>query len=230
MGWVDKRPSVTGRSKLNRIQFRVAIAHPIYLAIRAIAVADPLVLGADDARGEVDPYLLPGEQNIIGVRKYPAIPLSLFCLLVAAVVFAGLLTAGTFPVNVIVVGVAWTACAFMLVWSLVATKVWSATFFVVTERRLLFIGGLDARKVAIVPVAEIWLTMRRSLVGRLIDYGTFVIKWSGQPPVLRKTRYIPYPEQLYLEICGRILPGELDDDDIDQTGRFYPGVYGADKR
>jgi hypothetical protein len=195
------------------------------LAIRAIAVKDPHVLAPDDARAEVDPYLLPREQTIITVRKYPASLLGLFCLLVAAVVFAGLLTAGTFPASIIVLSAAWAACAFILLWSLVAAKVWSATFFVVTDRRLLFIGGLGGRKVATMPVAEIGLTMRRSVPGRVLDYGTFVTKRSGQAPALRKCRYIPYPGQLYLEICGLMFPDKPNDNDIDPTGRFYPGIY-----
>jgi hypothetical protein len=206
-----------------------AIARLIRSPIRAMPV--PVVPAADDVRGAVDPYLLPHEQIVITVRKHPASPLRLFCLLTVAAAVAVLPTAGTLPANVIVVSIAWATCALLLLWSLVAAKIWYSTFLVATGERLLFIGGFDGGKVTVIPMAKIiHLTFQRPLIGRLIGYGAFNIKWSGQNRTSWKASYMPYPEQLYLEICGLIFPEKLNEIDIDQTGRFYPGVDKDNKR
>jgi hypothetical protein len=47
------------------------------------------------------------------------------------------------------------------------------------------------------------------LLGRLLGYGTLVIKSSGSA---EKIRLLPYPEQLYLEMYSIIAP-ENDEDD-----------------
>ena len=41
------------------------------------------------------------------------------------------------------------------------------------------------------------------------SYGTFVVKSSGPD---EKIRVLPYPEQLYLEVCDLLTPGNDEDD------------------
>jgi len=48
------------------------------------------------------------------------------------------------------------------------------------------------------------MTFQRSFLGRLFGYGTFILESAGQDQALSTVDYIPYPEQLYLEVCSLI--------------------------
>ena len=48
----------------------------------------------------------------------------------------------------------------------------------------------------------------RSLGGRLFGYGEFIIESAGQDQALRNIPFIPYPEQLYVEVCKLLFPDE----------------------
>ena len=52
------------------------------------------------------------------------------------------------------------------------------------------------------------MDLHRSLLGRLLGYGTFVIKSSGPD---EKIRFLPYPEQLYLEVYDTLAPRTGED-------------------
>jgi hypothetical protein len=62
------------------------------------------------------------------------------------------------------------------------------------------------------------MSFRRSFGGRMLGYGEFVVESAGQDQALRNIDHIPYPEQLYLLICGMIFPSSADaaDDDSRQ--------------
>lgn len=188
----------------------------------------PAALVPDDVQGIIDPHLSPQEHGVIVTRRHPASFLGPSCLLALAAAFAGLLTAGTLSVNFIAVVGAWATCVLLLLASLVAARTWSSTFLVLTERRLLLVDRRgDGKVTTVLEVRASGLIFRRSLPGRLVSYGTFVVKSNGQVVTSRKVRYIPYPEQLYLEVCGLMLPENENENenDIDQTGRFFPGIY-----
>jgi len=48
------------------------------------------------------------------------------------------------------------------------------------------------------------MSFRRDLRGQLLGYGEFVVESAGQDQALRNVNYLPYPEQLYLEVCGLV--------------------------
>jgi hypothetical protein len=50
------------------------------------------------------------------------------------------------------------------------------------------------------------LTFRRSFLGRLLGYGRFVFEGMRLGPGFRSVNFLPYPEQLYIEISGVIFP------------------------
>jgi hypothetical protein len=52
------------------------------------------------------------------------------------------------------------------------------------------------------------MTFQRSFPGRVFGYGTFVLESAGQGQALSKVDFIPYPEQLYLEVCDLLFPSK----------------------
>jgi len=57
------------------------------------------------------------------------------------------------------------------------------------------------------------MSFQRSLLGRMLGYGEFVMESAGQDQALRTVPFIPYPETLYLEVCQMIFPNKDDGDD-----------------
>ena len=59
------------------------------------------------------------------------------------------------------------------------------------------------------------MRFERSPIGRLFGFGTFIVESAGQDQALRGIDHLPYPEQLYIEVCGLIFndkdPGMSDD-------------------
>lgn len=154
----------------------------------------------------VNRYLLPRELQVITVRQHPAI---LITPLAAAV--GGLLAAiaateisGHETPRLI----AWLLLAFLFLRLLLLIATWFVQFIVVTNERMLFVTGLINRKVESVPRASlINLTLDRSSQGRRLGYGTFTVGYGAERVVID---YIPYPEQLYLEINGLLYPDRPD--------------------
>ena len=168
----------------------------------------------------VNRYLLPHEHQVITVRRHPAILIgpslaALAGLLVAAVLTATILH-GNGPL-VFVVWIAWIALFLRMVWK---TVNWAVDFFVVTSQRMLLTSGVLTRKVGMMPLSKVTdMSFRRSFAGRIFGYGEFIVESAGQDQALSRIDHIPYPEQLYLEVCGMLFPSSAGDDTEDaQTG------------
>ncbi len=54
------------------------------------------------------------------------------------------------------------------------------------------------------------MSFQRTFAGRILGYGEFIVESAGQDQALRNIDHIPYPEQLYLEVCGMLF-GSNDD-------------------
>ncbi len=158
----------------------------------------------------INKYLLPREVQVATVRQHPAvlIPASaqtLIGLLIAGVVSATVLhgTAG------LVLWILWLVLLLRLVWKVMN---WSVDYFVVTSERLLLATGFLTRQVNMMPLTKVTdMSFKRSFAGRLFGYGEFIVESAGQDQALRNVEFIPYPEQLYLLICGMLFPSSADD-------------------
>jgi hypothetical protein len=40
----------------------------------------------------------------------------------------------------------------------------------------------------------------------MLGYGEFILESAGQKQAIRDVKYVPYPEQLYLEISALVFP------------------------
>jgi hypothetical protein len=86
---------------------------------------------------------------------------------------------------------------------------WPVTYLAVTDKRILVIGGLASRTAAAMSLDKATgLTLQRTALGRLLGYGTLIVASPSRRQAVVKVRYLPYPEQLYLEIAAKIWPEE----------------------
>ena len=99
---------------------------------------------------------------------------------------------------------------------------WAVNYFVVTSQRLILARGVIVRKVGMLPLGKVTdMSFQRTTIGRILGYGEFIVESAGQDQALRNVKFIPYPEQLYLEVCGLIFkekevptpgpPGDIDE-------------------
>ena len=73
----------------------------------------------------------------------------------------------------------------------------------------MLIGGLLRRTAAATPLDQVTgLTLQRTVLGRLLGYRTLIVISPSRRQAFRKARYLPYPEQLYLEISRLLRPEE----------------------
>jgi uncharacterized membrane protein YdbT with pleckstrin-like domain len=164
----------------------------------------------------INKYLLPREVQVATVRQHPAVLIPASAQALGGLVVAALLTATV--VHGIIAGVVWIACAVLLLRLLWKILNWSVDYFVVTTERLLLTTGFLTRRVAMMPLTKVTdMSFRRTFPGRLLGYGEFIVESAGQDQALRNVEYIPYPEQLYLLVCGMLFPSSAEDaDDIEE--------------
>jgi Bacterial PH domain len=161
----------------------------------------------------INKYLLPHEHQVITVRKHPAILLRPVIYAVAGLILAAVLTAFARH-NGTAVLIIWLLWLIPLGYVIVAVIEWADSFFIVTSQRMLLITGLVTRKVAMMPLVKVTdMSFQRNAQGRLLGYGTFILESAGQDQAFRVVDHLPYPEQLYLEVCGLIFPSKGDSAD-----------------
>jgi uncharacterized membrane protein YdbT with pleckstrin-like domain len=175
-----------------------------------------LVPGTDTVPNAVNKYLLPHEHQVITVRKHPAVLIKPIAVVLLGLVIAAVISTTVARHQPGVVGFVWIAWAVLLLWLVFAVIEWSQDYFIVTSRRMLLATGVVTRKVAMMPLVKVTdMSFQRSTLGRLLGYGEFILESAGQEQALRVVDHLPYPEQLYLEVCGLIFPGKQEDGDDD---------------
>jgi uncharacterized membrane protein YdbT with pleckstrin-like domain len=173
-----------------------------------------LTLG-DTAPPSVSKYLLPKEHQVILTRKHPAVLVRPISFVVAGLIIAGLLTEFVARHNGLAILVIWLAWLVLLGYLVFATLNWLVSYFVVTPKRMLQTSGFITRKVNMMPMSKVTdMSFQRDFQARLLGYGTFIVESAGQDQALRIVDHLPYPEQLYLEVCG-LLFSDKDSDSAD---------------
>jgi len=158
----------------------------------------------------ISKYLLPREIEVARARQHPAVLIPASALTLGGLLLAGILSATVLhgiPADVL--WVAWLVLLLRLVWKVLN---WSVGYFVVTSARLLRTSGFLTRRVNMLPLDKIVdMSFERTFPGRLLGYGAFVVETAGKDQALRNVEFIPYPEQLYLLICGMLFPSSAED-------------------
>jgi uncharacterized membrane protein YdbT with pleckstrin-like domain len=162
---------------------------------------------------DVDRYLLPHEQEVITVRKHPAVLLAPVAWAVIGLVIVAVLSDTLLRHDSALTWIVWAIWGLVFLHFLWAALNWAVDYFVVTSHRFIQTSGLFNRRVAMMPLVKVTdMTFERSALGRLLGYGTFVLESAGQDQALSRVDHIPYPEQLYLEVCSLIFPNKDDGD------------------
>jgi uncharacterized membrane protein YdbT with pleckstrin-like domain len=161
---------------------------------------------------DVDRYLLPHEQEVITVRKHPAVLLAPVAWAVIGLVIAALLSDTVLRHDSGLTWIVWAIWGIVFLRFLWAAITWAVDYFVVTSHRFIETSGLFSRKVAMMPLAKVTdMTFERSFLGRMLGYGTFILESAGQDQALSRVDHIPYPEQLYLEVCSLLFKPSKED-------------------
>jgi uncharacterized membrane protein YdbT with pleckstrin-like domain len=172
-----------------------------------------LVPSSDTVPTSVNKYLLPHERQVITVRQHPAVLIRRIVEALVGLALAGFLSNTVAHSNSYAILVIWGLWAVLLVRLIMKVFEWSVNYFVVTSQRMLLASGIITRKVNMMPLAKVTdMSFQRSTLGRLLGYGQFILESAGQDQALRIVDYLPYPEQLYLEVCGLIFKGKDEDD------------------
>ena len=157
--------------------------------------------------------LLPHERRVITVRFHPAVLIKPVAWALVGLAIAGLLsTIG--PIHGYILLVIWLLWLITVIHLLFRIYMWLEDYFVVTSARLLLSTGVVKKTVNMMPLSKVTdMRFERSAMGRILGYGTFIVESAGQDQALHNIDHLPYPEQLYLEVCGLIFkdPGAGDD-------------------
>jgi uncharacterized membrane protein YdbT with pleckstrin-like domain len=148
--------------------------------------------------------LLPHERRVITVRFHPAVLIRPVAETLGGLALAGLLSTIARLDNTVLL-VIWLAWLILVIRLLFRIYAWLEDYFVVTSARLLLATGVFKKSVNMMPLTKVTdMRFERSATGRLLGYGTFIVESAGQDQALRNINHLPYPEQLYIEVCGLI--------------------------
>jgi uncharacterized membrane protein YdbT with pleckstrin-like domain len=107
-------------------------------------------------------------------------------------------------------------------WVLWDVAEWYYDRFVLTNKRVMLVEGIVARKVAMMPLQRVTdMKYTQTALGRVLGYGTFEIESAGQEQALRNVPNLPNPTDLYLQVVeemyepeaseARRRPAQIDD-------------------
>jgi membrane protein YdbS with pleckstrin-like domain len=96
-----------------------------------------------------------------------------------------------------------------LVWVGWRVMDWFQDRFILTNKRVMLINGLITRKVAMMPLLRVTdMKYQQSPMGRMLNYGTFVLESAGQDQALREVPHLPNPNELYLRVVEEMYEPE----------------------
>jgi uncharacterized membrane protein YdbT with pleckstrin-like domain len=173
-----------------------------------------MVVTSQTVPSRVFKHLLPKEENRVTTRFHPAVLIRPVAEMLGGLALAGLLSTTVARTNGTVLLVIWLAWLVLLLRFLVKIYEWLDNYFVVTNKRLILATGILTRNVNMMPLNKVTdMSFRRSALGQILGYGEFIVESAGQNQALQRVDHLPYPEQLYLEVCGVLFPDKEDDGD-----------------
>src|SRR3954449_2644227 len=150
-------------------------------------------------------FLIDGERVVIDVRQHwGVIAVPVLCTLAGLVVVLWV----DAHIRVDAGGLArvlWLLWFVLLGWLVFQIVQWRHDRFIATDKRLLLDYGLFTQKVAMMPLIKVTdMSYHRSVPGRLLGYGRFVLESAGQDQALHRVDWVPHPDTTYRIICTEI--------------------------
>ncbi|THV32014.1 PH domain-containing protein [Glycomyces paridis] len=104
----------------------------------------------------------------------------------------------------------WLAVLGFVGWKLLD---WYMDRFILTNKRIMLIQGVITRSVAMMPLGRVTdMKYSQTPMGRMLNYGEFIIESAGQDQALRNVPHLPNPNELYLQMCEEMYEPEAVDE------------------
>jgi membrane protein YdbS with pleckstrin-like domain len=111
----------------------------------------------------------------------------------------------------------------VMIWVSIRVADWYFDRFILTNKRIMAVSGMVTRTVGMMPLQRVTdMKYDQSAMGRLFNYGNFVLESAGQDQALREVKHLPNPNELYLRIVEEMyepeaveakLTAQMSDDD-----------------
>ena len=162
----------------------------------------------------ISDYLHPDESVIIVTRRHPATLIAPIILVVAGLTAALLYTASSRNSGIIVILI-WSAFGLLVMNLIYKTLEWWAACLVVSSKRLLLITGVVTRWSGSLDLDKVKdIGFERSVVGRLLGYGSFVSRSAGN----NQKRRLNYISSRVFERIAREIPSDAQQADVERGG------------
>jgi len=165
-----------------------------------VTTHDPLV-----GHHSVRRYVLPEERVVLAVRHHWAkLVEPVVTTLVGFVLVAWLVDAATGAIGDAAQWIWWLWFVLLVRLGWRALE-WRTEWFVATDKRMLLLHGLITRNVAMMPLGKVTdMSYSRSVVGRFLGYGEFILESAGQDQAMRRITWVAHPDATYRDLCATI--------------------------
>lgn len=167
----------------------------------------------DEVPGGARRYISPRESVILATHRHWVVLVEPWLTVVA-----GLLLAAWITFDVVDPRVGRPLDLLWWLWfALVGRAAWLTldrhrTWFIATDRRLLLMYGVVVRQVAMMPLSKVTdMRYERTPLGVALGYGTYILESAGQDQALREIKFVPQPDEHYLDIVEHIFHKDGDD-------------------
>lgn len=132
-------------------------------------------------------------------------------------------------------GLTITIILWLAILGLVGWKIldWYMDRFILTNKRIMLIQGVITRSVAMMPLGRVTdMKYAQTPMGRMLNYGEFIIESAGQDQALRNVPHLPNPNELYLQMCEEMYePEAVDEREAEEEEELIPeSEYDKDTR
>lgn len=155
------------------------------------------------------------EWKITPLRRHVAIligPISLMVLGLAAAVGLSVISVRGNGLLMDFIWLAWFVLFLRLIWKVLS---WSVGYFFVASDRIILVSGILRRRINAIWLAQVTaIELRRSAQGVIFGYGELVFHSQCSDAAMAAFDYMPYPYELFLELCELAFPKPSTDLEI----------------
>jgi hypothetical protein len=165
----------------------------------------------DETPADVYRYLLPNEKLVATVRWHPVLLVRAAGLMLVNVTAFALSAADVIQGGTALLaglGILFPVSCYVFYRTV---RAWLRAYVVLTSARIMLVNVGWKHPLFVIPLAEAYyMTYVRTSLGRAFGYGSFIFKKYETPGRALKIRYLPYPEQLYVEVAALLFPDNRD--------------------